>query len=136
MKSIHPTAEQMKAAASAREDEPLAMVNLLKFKEKATYKDGSPEAEETLSGRAAYERYGASVYKILEKIGAKPLFSAPASRYFIGEGEAWDMIAVVWYPSRKIFLEMGMREDYQAVHYHRAAGLEHQHLIETTPGDL
>ena len=136
MKSTHPTAEQLEAIASADMDQPVAMVNLLKFKDKATYEDSAPEAAENLSGFEAYARYGIGVYKVLESIGAKPLFNAPTSRYVIGDGEAWDAVAVVWYPSRKAFLEMTSSEDYQAIHYHREAGLEHQQLIETTPGEL
>ena len=136
MQSAYPTEEQLSAVAGDNLDEPVAMVNLLKFKGKATYEADAPEAAEDLSGAEAYMRYGAGVYPILKKIGAKPLFSGPASRYVIGGGEAWDAAAVVWYPSRKVFLEMGQSAEYQAVHYHRAAGLEHQQLIETTPGEL
>ncbi len=136
MKATHPNDAQIADIASADMDQPVAMVNLLKFKEKATYADDAPEAKENLSGAEAYMRYGIGVYKVLESIGAKPLFNGPASRYVIGDGEAWDAAAVVWYPSRKVFLEMTASEDYQAIHHHREAGLEHQVLIETTPGEL
>ena len=136
MTSAHPTAAQLESIAGDNLDEPVAMVNLLKFKDKATYAEDAPEAKEDLSGAEAYMRYGIGVYKVLESIGAKPLFNGPASRYVIGDGEAWDAVAVVWYPSRKAFLEMTSSEDYQAIHYHREAGLDHQQLIETTPGEL
>ena len=136
MKAIEPNADQLADIASANMDEPVAMVNLLKFKDKATYASDTPEAKENLSGAEAYMRYGFGVYKVLESIGAKPLFSGPASRYVIGAGDDWDAAAVVWYPSRKVFLEMTASEDYQAIHYHREAGLAHQVLIETTPGEL
>lgn len=136
MKATQPSDMQLADIASADLNEPIAMLNLLKFKESATYDPGTPEAEEKLSGLEAYLRYGAGVYKVLESVGAKPLFNGPVSRYVIGAGENWDAIAVVWYPSRKAFLEMTSSEDYQSIHYHRVAGLAHQVLIETTPGDV
>jgi len=136
MKSANPTEDQLKDVAGANQDEPVAMVNLLKFKDKATYADDAPEAAENLSGAEAYMRYGIGVYKVLESIGAKPVFNGPASRYVIGSGDDWDAVAVVWYPSRKAFLEMTVSDAYQAIHHHREAGLEHQQLIETTPGEL
>ena len=135
MTTIQPTQEQIEAFLTCDMDEPVCMVNLLKFKDKATYEAGVPEASQDLTGEEAYGLYGIGVFKVLEKIGAKPLFSAPVKSYFIGQGD-WDMAAMVWYPSRKTFLEMPQREDYQAIHYHREAGLSHQDLIETTPGVL
>ena len=136
MTATQPTSEQAAAMAAGDMDQPVAMVNLLKFKDKATYADDAAEAAENLTGGEAYARYGAGVFKVLSKIGAKSIFFGPAAGYVIGDGEDWDSVAIVWYPSRKAFLEMPQREDYQAIHYHRAAGLEHQQLITTTPGEL
>ncbi len=53
----------------------------------------------------------------------------------IGNGD-WDRVALVWYPSRQAFLDMSSSAEYRAIHYHRAAGLAHQDLIETLPGDI
>ena len=72
---------------------------------------------------------------VFERIGAKFTFSALAMRNLLGEGD-WDMVLLAWYPSRKAVLDMGQREDYQAVFYHREAGLDFQDLIETTPATL
>jgi len=133
MAATQPTAAQVQAFLTADMDEPVGMVNLLKFKPLATYADDAPEAAKGLTGQQAYGLYGVGVYEVLKRIGAKPLYSAPAQRFMIGEGD-WDAVAIVWYPSRRVFLEMPQREDYQAIHYHRDAGLAHQQLIETTPG--
>lgn len=135
MLATQPSPEQMQAFMTADMGEPVCMVNLLKFKAKATYSEDAPEAGKQLTGQEAYGLYGIGVFKVLEKIGAKPLFSAPVQRFMIGDGD-WDMAAMVWYPSRTVFLEMPQRQDYQAIHYHRDAGLSHQVLIETTPGVL
>ena len=135
MTATQPTPDQIQAFLTADMDAAVCMVNLLKFKPKATYASDAAEASENLTGQEAYARYGAGVQKVLAKIGAKGQYAGPVTRFMIGEGD-WDMVALVWYPSRKIFLEMPQRADYQAIHYHRDAGLAHQHLIETTPGTL
>lgn len=131
MTATQPTPDQAGAFMARAGDTPVSMVNLLKFKEKATYEAGTPEAGENLTGREAYARYGAEVAKILAKLGAKTLFAGPAHGMLIGEGD-WDMVAIVEYPNRAVMLGMGTSEDYQKIHYHREAGLAHQLLIDTT----
>jgi hypothetical protein len=55
---LYPHPEQAQAFFSAAEAGPFVMINLLKFKEKAEYADGS---DGELSGREAYLRYGMAV---------------------------------------------------------------------------
>lgn len=131
MTATQPTPEQAQAFMARGTDEPVAMVNLLKFKDKATYEADRPEASEGLTGQEAYARYGAEVSKILADIGAKPIFAGPAHGMLIGDGE-WDMVAIVEYPNRAVMIGMGTSEAYQAIHYHREAGLAHQLLVDTT----
>lgn len=131
MTATQPTPAQASAFIARPGDTPVAMVNLLKFKAKATYEAGTPEAAENLTGQEAYARYGQEVSKILAKLGAKPLFAGPVHGMLIGEGD-WDMVAIVEYPNRAIMVGMGTSADYQAIHYHREAGLAHQLLIDTT----
>ncbi|MEL6387705.1 MAG: DUF1330 domain-containing protein [Pseudomonadota bacterium] len=135
MPAMQPTQDQLTAFLGANMTEPVCMVNLLKFRDKAAYAEGTSEAAEGLTGLEAYARYGAGVTEVFQHIGAKMIFGAPVARFMIGEGD-WDTVAMVWYPSRQTFIEMPQREDYQAIHYHREAGLLHQDLIETTPGML
>ena len=131
MTATQPTPEQAQAFMARGSDTPVSMVNLLKFKDKATYDKGHPEAGENLTGQEAYARYGAEVSKILAKLGAKTLFAGPAHGMLIGQGD-WDMVAIVEYPNRAVMLGMGTSAEYQAIHYHREAGLAHQLLIDTT----
>lgn len=131
MTTITPTPEQAQAFMGRDQDAPIAMVNLLKFKDKATYEADRSEASENLSGWEAYQRYGAAVSGILGEIGAKTLYAGPTNGMMIGEGD-WDMVAIVEYPNRAVMMQMGTSEAYQAIHYHRDAGLAHQLLIDTT----
>ena len=135
MNTITSTQAQMDGFISADLDKPVCMVNLLKFKPEATYADDAPEAGDNATGAEAYDRYWNGVVDVLAAIGAKPILYANAEFYMVGEGD-WDRVAIVWYPSRQICLEMGAREDYQALIYHREAGLLNTELIVTMPGEL
>ena len=126
---IHPSPEQAKAFFSGEEDGPMCMVNLLKFKDKATYADGS---EPDLSGRDAYLRYGMGVQACLAAVGGKARFTGFVTDLMLGEvEELWDMVAIAEYPSRAAMLQMVQSPEYQAITKHRDAGLAGQLNIRT-----
>lgn len=121
---LHPRPDQAMAFFAGGDDAPICMVNLLKFKEKATYEDGS---EPDLTGREAYARYAAGVNACLAAVGGKVRFSAPVTGLLLGEvEELWDMVAIAEYPSRKAMLTMVQSPEYQAITRHRDAGLAGQ----------
>ena len=108
--------------------EPIFMLNLLKYKDKAIYTDGR---DTSISGKEAYAIYGKEVIKHLEKVGGKLVFAGDVSRLMIGEiDELWDSAAIAMYPSKKAMLTMITDPDYMKSHEHRAAGLEGQLNIE------
>ena len=110
-------------------DEPVFMVNLLKFKEKAEYPD---KRKTDLTGREAYAIYGKEVVKHLEKVGGKPIFGSEVTRLMLGEvEELWDQVAIAMYPNRKAMLKMISDPDYIKSAQHRVAGLAGQLNIET-----
>ena len=126
---VHPGPEQAKAFFAAADDGPMCMVNLLKFKDKATYADGS---EPELPGRDAYLRYGAGVLACLAAVGGKARFTGFVSDLMLGEvEELWDMVAIAEYPSRAAMLQMVQSPEYQAITKHREAGLAGQLNIRT-----
>jgi len=127
---INPNADQMAGFMDSSVEGPIAMVNLLKFKEKAEYSD---ERETYLSGVEAYGIYARGVAKTLAMVGGKMLFFGNVSRLMLGEvEELWDQVAIAQYPSRAAMLEMMQLPEYQAIHIHRDAGLAGQLNIETT----
>jgi len=129
---VMPDENQIKAMMSdPGPDGPIVMVNLLKFRDKAAYKDGS---DADLSGREAYARYGAGVAPLIKKHGGRLIFAGPVTFLTLGFAEEmWDQIALVEYPNRKALFDMSTSEAYQAISHHRDAGLEGQLNIETTP---
>lgn len=132
--AVVPTSEQVAAFFARPEDGPFVMVNLLKFKDKAEYPDGSDAG---LSGRDAYLRYGAAVQACLATVGGKALFSGAVTELLLGEIDTlWDMVALAQYPSREAMRAMVMSTEYQAIEKHRLAGLAGQLNIRTTSHGL
>ena len=133
--ALMPNDQQMAGFLEESEGQPIYMVNLIKFKDKATYPD---KRETDLTGEEAYAIYGQEVRKHLEKVGAKPIFSGKVSRLMLGEVEdLWDTVAIAMYPNRKAMLDMISDPEYIKSAQHRVAGLEGQLNIETnTPLDI
>ena len=127
--SVIPTHEQMAGFSAPGPDGPISMVNLLKFKDKASYEDGR---ETELKGAEAYAIYSRGVMQTLAKVGGKLVFAGEVSRLMLGEvEELWDSVAIAQYPSRAAMLEMMRLPEYQEISVHRSAGLAGQLNIET-----
>ena len=127
--AVIPNEEQMAGFLEGDTETPIKMVNLLKFKDKADYKDGR---QTSLSGKEAYQIYADEVQGHLEKVGGQSIFFGEVKRLMLGEvEELWDWVAIAEYPSRKAMLEMVMDSEYQKSEEHRSAGLAGQLNIET-----
>ena len=125
-----PTQEQMAGFLAPGPEGPINMLNLLKFRDKASYEDGR---ETQLTGSEAYAIYSKGVQKTLSKVGGKIIFSGEVSRLMLGEvEELWDLVGIAQYPSRAAMLEMMQLPEYQEIAAHRTAGLAGQLNIETT----
>jgi len=128
LNALDPTPDQIKAfLAHSPEGEPVFMLNLLKFKDRATYKDG-----EDISGREAYGRYAKAFGKMVKDAGVdgEAIFGGNANAWMIGQGEGeWDAVAIFRYPDAATMFKMVSSEDYRKIHKHRRAGLAGQLLI-------
>jgi uncharacterized protein (DUF1330 family) len=128
---INPTREQFKQLHELDGDQPLAMLNLLRFREQAQYvDDGLPEAGMGLSGRQAYERYSQCAEAAFRRAGGRQLWIGQPVAGVIGpEGEQWDLAFVAWYASPSAFVTMVKSEEYQQAARHRTAALLDSRLI-------
>ena len=127
--AVYPTADGIQALARETSSTKIAMLNLLKFREKAMYKDGRSD---DISGREAYLRYANAMTKIVEREGGRILFSGRIAGLVIGEIEGmWDVAAIMEYPSREAFQRIVTLPEVQEIGVHREAGLEGQLLIMT-----
>lgn len=127
--ALIPSHVQALAMASDEDPRPVVMLNLLRFRDRASYEDGR---ETTLSGREAYLLYGMEMQKIVASRGGEIVFTAAAERLVIGEGTLpWHLVALMRYPSAKAFIEIVRLPEVAKISVHRKAGLEGQLLILT-----
>ena len=127
--AVYPTADGIRALAQDSPPAKIAMLNLLKFRDKAVYQDGRAD---DISGREAYQRYANAMTKIVEREGGRLLFSGRIAGVVIGEVEGvWDVAAIMEYPSRAAFQRIVTLPEVAEIGVHREAGLEGQLLIMT-----
>lgn len=125
--SIDPSPQQIsQAVASFPPDTAVVMLNLLKYRDQASY----PDEPSTLSGRQAYAKYGEQAIKFVNEVGGQPIWYGSAKASLIAPaGETWDKVILVRYPSMTQFIKMLKNPAYQAITKHRTAGLENSRLI-------
>ncbi len=129
--AVLPSPRQAMDFFGAPESGPFVMVNLLKFKDRADYADGS---DSHLTGAEAYGRYGVEVAKLVTALGGKVRYSGRVTGLLLGEvGELWDAVALAEYPSLAAFQAMATSLEYAAIAHHRDAGLAGQLNIRTQP---
>jgi uncharacterized protein (DUF1330 family) len=127
---VYPTASRVEALMADDSGRPVVMVNLLKFRAKAVYPDGRTS---DLTGRQAYDLYGAAMQKVIEENGGRLLFGGDIASLVIGEvGDLWDTCVLVEYPSAATFAAIVTSPQVAEIGVHRAAGLEGQLLIRAT----
>jgi uncharacterized protein (DUF1330 family) len=127
--AVYPSIEGIQALGRDTSATKIAMLNLLKFREKAIYKDGRADV---VSGREAYQRYASAMTKIVEREGGRLLFTGRIAGLVIGEVEGmWDVAAIMEYPSRAAFQRIVTLPEVAEIGVHREAGLEGQLLIMT-----
>jgi uncharacterized protein (DUF1330 family) len=127
MTHIHPERSALEALSKLG-DEPIVMLNMLRFRAHAEYEAGSGHAPCT--GREAYARYGAEAIRHVQAVGGKPVWMGAAQLTVIGPSdEPWDEVLLVEYPSPKAFLTMASSPEYLACTVHRSAALADSRLI-------
>jgi uncharacterized protein (DUF1330 family) len=122
--ALYPSPEQIQTLLAGPADEPVAMLNLLRFKPTADAPD------DDVSGEEAYRRYAKPMVEFVKSKGARVLWSGHVTSQVIGTGaEGFHMIALVEYPSRAAFLQIATDPHVEQIGVHRAAGLEGQWLV-------
>ena len=124
-----PSPEQLAAIAAYRPDGPFVALNLNRYRDRAAYPAGTPDAD--VSGREAYMRYGMVALAAILHTGGRILWATEGRQLAIGcDHDVFDEVVAVWYPSRAAFLSLEHYPGYQtAFELHRRAAIEHAVLI-------
>ena len=122
---------ELAAIAGSDADGPKVMLNLNRYRDRARYEDAVPDGlDPDVSGRDAYLRYGVVATRVLSRLGGRVLWEAESKRTVVGEdGDRYDEVLAVWYPSLAAFIQLATDPELLAAHPHRAAGLERAVLL-------
>jgi len=118
--AIDPRGRDLKRFLEEDPGGPVVMLNLLRFAE---------------GGRASYDQYAEALSTTyLERYGAEVLYAGDGSTALVAEdGQSWDAVLLVRYPSREAFSRMVADPEYQQVTELRTVALTEAVLQATIP---
>jgi len=139
MASVNPTREQFKAIFALPLDEPVLMLNLLRFRALACYAPSDPEhGEAAVTGAQAYRRYSDAAAPFFARVGGTQVWIGRPELTLIGPSEdTWDLAFIARYPTAQNFVDMLRDDDYQRATRHRTAAVADSRLVRCaalTPG--
>ncbi|MBA9001587.1 MULTISPECIES: DUF1330 domain-containing protein [Thermomonospora] len=117
--AVDPTGKDLKRLMDEDPGGPVVMLNLLRF---------AP------GGQDSYMEYTRRTAPFLKKYGGELLYAGQGSTALVAEeGQAWDAVLVVRYPSREAFSRMVADPEYQKVTELRTKALTEAVLQATVP---
>jgi len=123
---IHPTQSQIEAVMAMDQDQPVTMLNLLRFADQANPGFGC----DGMTGQQAYEEYGRRVAALDPPFKGTPVWLGNGVATVIGpEDEQWDQILIVTYDSASDFLSAVSRADYLEAAPARDAAIADSRLV-------
>ncbi|PSF05467.1 DUF1330 domain-containing protein [Marinobacter fuscus] len=127
MTTVNPSQDELKRILEdIPHDQPVVMLNLLRFRDRADYPDDS----EDCSGRDAYNRYMTEAARSVAEVGAEVIWSGRSIGALIAPpDESWDQVLLVRYPSINAYLAMIESSEYKGVVKHRTAALQDSRLV-------
>jgi uncharacterized protein (DUF1330 family) len=125
---VDPERDQFEAFKALPRDEPIMMLNLLRFRGEAAYEDGR-----VATGVEAYAAYGRDSAPVFQRVGGEIIWRGKPEVMLIGpKDRQWDLIFIARYPSAGAFLEMVTDPKYREAVKHRQAAVLDSRLIRTT----
>lgn len=118
--AVDPRGRDLKRFLQEDPGGPVVMLNLLRFAE---------------GGRESYATYARALEEtFLPRYGASVLYAGDGSTGLVAEdGQAWDAVLLVRYPTRQAFSRMVADQEYQQVTRHRTEALQEAVLQATVP---
>lgn len=118
--AVDPRGRDLKQLLADDDGGPVVMLNLLRYRE---------------GGRASYDEYARALAEtFLPRYGAEVLYAGDGSTALVADdGQAWDAVLLVRYPSRTAFSRMVADPEYQEVTALRTDALVEAVLQATIP---
>ena len=128
-----PSESQLAMLMSLPAEAPVAALNLFQFNANAQYQPGDPEFDTpaaNVTGQEAYARYSATAGKFITDSGGRVVFSTPVDQVMIGPTDPqWDLAAIMYFPTRKAFMEMLSDPKFQEASRHRKAAFANHCML-------
>ncbi|WP_108791323.1 DUF1330 domain-containing protein [Erythrobacter sp. Alg231-14] len=127
---VNSTPEAYAAMQQLPADEPILMLNLIRFNDQAEYEEGNEFAEKGWTGEQAYAEYSRFSGPIAQRVGGTVAFAGLPQLTLIGpDDEEWDVAFVVAYPDLGSFLSLVSDPVYQEHAFHRRAAVADSRLV-------
>jgi len=122
---IDPTKESFAAFRENDRPGPIHMLNLIRLRERAAYRDGR-EA----TGVEAYAAYSRDSRPVFSRLGGRIVWRGQFELMLIGPPlERWDICFIAQYPSVAAFVEMIRDPVYREAVKHRQAAVADSRLV-------
>ena len=117
--AVDPRGADLKRLLAEDPGGPVVMLNLLRYRE---------------GGRPSYESYVREIARFLDRYGAEVVYVGDGSTALVAEdGQAWDTVLLVRYPTRQAFSDMVADPEYQQITALRTSALTEAVLQATVP---
>jgi uncharacterized protein (DUF1330 family) len=133
---IDPSRASFDLFKSLPRDQPIWMLNQVKFRALAAYPDGHDWAGQGLTGAEAYAEYGRTTQPIFSRLGGSIVWRGQMQVMLTGpQTESWDTIFIAHYPTANAFFAMITDPDYKRAVVHRQAAVETSRLVRCQQSD-
>ncbi|TMM50042.1 DUF1330 domain-containing protein [Qipengyuania marisflavi] len=117
-------------------DQPIHMLNLLRYRDQAAYPEGHGHAGKGWSGQRAYQEYGKTSGPIFRRVGGSIVWRGAFQTMVTGpDTQRWHDGFVAQYPNADAFFEMIKDANYQQAVVNRTAALADSRLMRFEPGE-
>tara|TARA_R110002124_G_scaffold60160_3_gene165118 strand:+ start:582 stop:1028 length:447 start_codon:yes stop_codon:yes gene_type:complete len=131
---VDPTREAMAAFRDLPADQPIAMINLVRFRETAAYPADHANHVAARTGAEAYAAYGRAAAAPFARSGGRQVWLGRPELTLIGPAdEAWDLAFIVQYETAEAFITMVRDPEYQLAVVNRQAAVADSRLIRCQP---
>ncbi|MBO6608203.1 DUF1330 domain-containing protein [Altererythrobacter sp.] len=133
---IDPSPANFQAFKDLPRDQPIQMLNLLRYRDLAEYPEEHEHHGNGWSGRRAYQEYGKTSGPIFSRVGGSIVWRGAFQTMVTGpEDKNWDDGFVAQYPNSRAFFEMIKDPNYQLAVVNRTAALTDSRLMRFKPSE-
>ncbi len=131
MHYIDPSRENFAAFKALPRDEPMQLLNMIRYRDVAAYPEDHALAGQGWSGEQAFAEYLIRVVPFIERLGGGIVWQGRFEGVITGPADfEWDRVFIMGFPAASAFLALVTDPDYKAdVVVHRTAAVLDSRLV-------